>query len=257
MKEPGSVTSLDLIRKIYPGANPAEQSVNLLYDIIRQKLDLRPGQILHADSICCDEVNTIQYPAAASKMIGSFKMGGLSGYPFAGLAAINTAAQHIPEQGAMLISYGPHIGINHKGIPGELRRTGQSCDSICCGAVISSLQKLKEKMAIPDIHSEDDYQINRVQQILLKSESRLLGADHPVVEATEVMYEAIDEKIQDLISKSDLVVRHVFIAGMILINGDFDQGAYYQYRRLEHFDTVNNTRMSWLEEFNSKAEQNI
>ncbi|KEQ31781.1 hypothetical protein N180_11725 [Pedobacter antarcticus 4BY] len=254
MKEPGSVTSLDLIRKIYPRANPAEQSVNLLYDIIRQKLDLKPEQILHADSICCDEVNTLQYPAAASEMIGAFKMGGLSGYPFAGLAALNTAAQHIPEHGAMLISYGPHIGVNHKGVAGELRRTGQCGDSICCGAVISSLQKIKEKLTISDVNPEDNYQINRVQQILLKSENRLMTADNPIIEATAVMYEAIDEKIQDLISKSELGVRHVFIAGMILINGDFDQGAYYQYKRLEHLDTLNNTRVSWLEEFNSKAE---
>lgn len=253
MKETDSNILTELIRQLYSNATPASESILKLYEIIAAKLDIQPEQILHADSICCDEVNAIQYPAIASKMPGPFKIGGLSGYPFAGFTALNTVAQHVPENGALLFSYGPHIGVNSKGIAGKLRRTGQSDDSICCGAIISSLQQLQSNTLVAGTHSEDDYQINFVQQTLFHASQRIQQSSDPIIEATEIMYETIDVKMQHFIQACDFLPRHVFILGMVLINTDADYEAHYQVRRLEHFDTQLQLKTNWLEFFQAKT----
>ncbi|MCD8539389.1 MAG: hypothetical protein LRY55_06200, partial [Leadbetterella sp.] len=67
-------------------------------------------------------------------MLGPFKMGGLNGYPFAGITGMNAFAHHVPEDGAVIVFYAPHIGITAEGNIGEISRIGQSRNSACCGA---------------------------------------------------------------------------------------------------------------------------
>jgi hypothetical protein len=71
---------LDIIRKWYPQAITTIDCVNTLIDFVEEKLDLEPAQIMLADSICSDDVNSIQYPARANEFLGPFKLGGLDGF---------------------------------------------------------------------------------------------------------------------------------------------------------------------------------
>ena len=41
----------------------------------------------------------------------NFNMGGLAGIPFVGKSGFNAFTSHIPENGHLLIAYGPHVGI--------------------------------------------------------------------------------------------------------------------------------------------------
>ena len=49
---------------------------------MQRRLQLEPADIMLADSICSDDLNTIEYPERAYEMLGPFKMGGLVGFPF-------------------------------------------------------------------------------------------------------------------------------------------------------------------------------
>ena len=158
---------LALIRKHYPNAVTTIDSVNQLIDFIEDELDLEPGQVMLADSICSDDVNSIQYPSRAHELLGPFKMGGLDGYPFAGLTGMGAFASHVPDEGAVFVYYGPHIGITKTGTVGEIHRFGQSKNSSCCGAAKGALNKLL-KNEIKDGHITDiDYQMNTIEQIVL------------------------------------------------------------------------------------------
>lgn len=227
---------LQLIRKLYPNALTTIDYINKIIDYVEDKLDLEPSQIILADSICSDDVNSIQYPARALEFLGPFKMGGLDGFPFTGLSGMAAFASHVPDDGAVFIYYGPHIGISKEGKIGEINRHGQNSNSLCCGAAMGALNKLIHNVIQPNNITELDYQMNIIEQILYNQKEKILSAEIPLYEATEVIYEAIDKRIQDLIASTRYNCKYVIVVGAILINSDSDVGSFSSTKRFEVID---------------------
>jgi hypothetical protein len=227
---------LKIVAKFYPKAFTTTDIVNKFFDIVEDQFDLEPRQLMLADSICSDDVNSIEYPTRAYEMLGPFKMGGLDGFPFTGITGMNAFAHHVPENGAVFIYYAPHIGISKLGEAGVIHRIGQTKPSSCCGAAIAALTKLMNNEIKEDHITALDYQQNTIEQIFLKQKKRIVGATNPLVEATEVMYQAIDERMQLLIEHTDYPCKYLMLMGGILINGDHDMGSLTECRR---FDVIN------------------
>ncbi len=238
---------LDLIHKWYPKAITTIDSVNKIIDFVETELDLEPKQVMLADSVCSDDVNSIQYPARTQEFLGPFKMGGLDGFPFTGLTGIGAFASHVPDEGAVFIYYGPHIGITKNGTIGEIHRFGQSRNSGCCGAAKGALGKLTNNQIIAGNVTDLDYQMNIIEQILLNEKARILNAQTPLYEATEVMYESIDIRINELVDKTNYNCKYVILVGAILINSDSDMGSFTEVRRFDVIDLASNARKSHLE----------
>lgn len=233
---------LDRLRAVYPKAIPGHESATRLLNIFRSEFDKPPSKIMHADSICSDDINAIEYPAAAQEMLGPFQLGGLDGFPFTGLTGMGAFVHHTPEDGAVFVFHGPHIGVTKSGTIGEVLRPGQSKPSACCGAACAALAKLEAGELQPGQVDELDYQQNQLEQILLASSSRILSADNRIVEATEVIYEASAARIDQLVARTTFPCRPVVIMGAIVINGDHDVGAFVEVRHFEHLDTRNQSR---------------
>lgn len=142
-------------------------------------------------------------------------------------------ASHVPDDGAVFIYYGPHIGITKKGAIGEIHRFGQSKNSGCCGAAKGALAKLMNGQLAEGNVTELDYQMNTIEQILLRQKERILAAPHPLFEATEVIYEAIDRRIEELVEKTKYNCKYVILMGAILINSDSDMGSFTATKRFE------------------------
>ncbi|MBB3836523.1 hypothetical protein FHS57_000505 [Runella defluvii] len=224
---------LKIIRQWYPNAITTIDSVNRFIDFIEEHLDLEPEQVMLADSVCSDDVNSIQYPARTKELLGPFKMGGLDGFPFTGLTGMGAFASHVPDDGAVFIYYGPHIGITKTGTIGEIHRFGQHKNSGCCGAAKGALAKLMNDQIVEGNVTDLDYQMNTLEQILLKQKERILSAKTPLFEATEVIYEAIDARICELVSKTTYNCKYVILMGAVLINSDTDMGSYTSAKRFE------------------------
>jgi Limiting CO2-inducible proteins B/C beta carbonyic anhydrases len=240
---------LNIIRQHYPNAITTIDSVNKLIDFVEDVLDIEPSHIMLADSICSDDVNSIQYPARAHEFLGPFKMGGLDGFPFTGLTGMGAFANHVPDEGAVFIYYGPHIGISKKGVLGEIHRFGQHQNTGCCGAAKGALKKLLDD-AITEGHiTEIDYQMNTIEQILLRQKARITNAELPLKEATEVIYEAIDERINELVSKTTYNCKYAILVGAILINSDSDMGSFTTTKRFDVIDLETKSRKSYLTEY--------
>lgn len=227
---------LEIIRRHYPQAMTTIDSVNRLIDYVEGDLDLEPSQIMLADSVCSDDVNSIQYPARTHEFLGPFKMGGLDGFPFTGLTGMGAFASHVPDNGAVFIYYGPHIGISKTGIVGEIHRFGQSKNSGCCGAARAALAKLTANTIKPGIMTDMDYQMNTLEQIVLADRERILNSPGHLLTATDVIYEAIDRRIQELVAQTKYNCKYVLLMGAILINSDSDMGSFTTTRR---FDVIN------------------
>lgn len=240
---------LRTVRKFYPGAYATEVAMDRLLDVVEKQLGLRADQLMYADSICCDDVNIIQYPERAYEMLGPFKMGGLSGFPFAGVTGMTAFVNHVPVDGAVVVFYAPHIGITKDGQVGEIHRIGQLTNSPCCGAAKGALDKLLNNEIIQDDVTVLDYQMNAIEQIFLRHEKRIKNADNKLFEATEVLYEAIEQRINILISRTDYPCKHLIIAGGVFINGDIDMGSYCDYRRFEYLNLETGKRTDWMIDF--------
>jgi hypothetical protein len=224
---------LAIIRKWYPNAETTIDTVNRMIDFVEEELELEPAQIMLADSICSDDVNSIQYPARANEFLGPFKMGGLDGFPFTGLTGMGAFASHVPDQGAVFIYYGPHIGITKGGVLGEIHRMGQAKNSGCCGAAKGALAKLLNGEIEEGVLTEMDYQMNTIEQILWREKERITKAKTPLFEATEVVYEAIDKRMHELVARTKYNCRYVILMGAILINSDSDMGSFSSTKRFE------------------------
>ena len=227
---------LAIIHQHYPNANTTIDSVNHFIDFIENELDLEPAQVMMADSICSDDVNSIQYPARIQEFLGPFKMGGLDGFPFTGLTGMGAFASHVPDEGAIAIYYGPHIGITKNGTIGEIHRHGQSKNSGCCGAAKGALSKLTNNLITKGNMTDLDYQMNTIEQILFNAKERILSANIPLKEATEVIYEAIDRRIEELVSVTKYNCKYLLLFGAIHINSDTDMGSFNETRK---FDVIN------------------
>ena len=240
---------LAVIHKWYPKAITTIDSVNRIIDFVEYELDLEPKQVMLADSICSDDVNSIQYPARTQEFLGPFKMGGLDGFPFTGLTGMGAFASHVPDEGAVFIYYGPHIGITKDGTIGEIHRFGQSKNSGCCGAAKGALGKLENNQITAGNITELDYQMNTIEQILYLEKERILNAKTPLFEATEVIYEAIDKRINELVAKTKYNCKYVILVGAILINSDSDMGSFTEARRFDVIDLITNERQNYIERF--------
>lgn len=63
---------------------------------------------------------------------------------------------------------------------------------------------IDKQLNIIEGHITDiDYQMNIIEQVLLRNQDRILKAETQIYEATEVIYEAIDNQIDELISKTN------------------------------------------------------
>lgn len=235
---------LEIIKQYYPNAITTIDGVNRLIDMVENRLDLEPSQVMFADSICSDDVNSIQYPTRTQEFLGPFKMGGLDGYPFAGLTGMGALASHVPDNGAVLIYYGPHIGITKTGVIGEIHRFGQTKNSSCCGAAKGALNNLLNNRITEGNIADMDYQMNTIEQILFKQKDRIINSEIPLHEATEVIYEAIDARIHDLLSKTKYSCQYIILLGGILINSDSDMGSFTATRRFDVIELSTNTRTS-------------
>lgn len=233
---------LAIIHQYYSNAITTIDSINKVIDFVEGELDLEPSQVMMADSICSDDVNSIQFPVRANEFLGPFKMGGLDGFPFTGLTGMGAVASHVPIDGAVFVYYGPHIGIAKNGIIGEIHRTGQYENSDCCGASKGALHKLKNGLIEPGLITEIDYQMNTIEQIIFKEKERVLGAVIPLKEATEIIYDAIDTRINELIAMTKFNCKYIILMGSIQINSDTDMGSFSSVKRFELIDISTNER---------------
>ncbi|HYW49909.1 MAG TPA: hypothetical protein VE861_04840 [Gemmatimonadaceae bacterium] len=228
--------ALAIVRRHYPEAVTTTQAVNDTLAYLRRSCALTADRVLLADSICSDDVNSIEYPETARAMLGPFKLGGLDGFPHAGVTGMGAFAAHAPDGGAILIYHAPHIGVSRDGALGLIVRPGQDKQSGCCGAARAALGKLQAGTLTVAAPSEFDHQQGTIEQIFLRASQRILSAESPLKEATEVMYEAIAERIDLLVQRTTFPTRYVVLSGGILINGDADMGSFNAMRRLVRID---------------------
>ncbi|MCF0040914.1 hypothetical protein [Dyadobacter fanqingshengii] len=226
---------LEKVRKFYPNAVASSDFVLNIYKNLAGH-NLAPSQIMLAHSICSDDVNSIEYPEEGREMLGPFNLGGLNGYPFTGLTGMSAFAHHVPKDGAAMIFYAPHIGVSNSGELGKIIRVGQHEESSCCGAAALALSRLKNNEITWGEKPADDYQQHTLQEFLYNRKDRVLSAEYPIKEATEVILEQSGMLIDRLIQQTGFTGKYLFVVGAVIINTDWQYGSFLEMRRFEEWD---------------------
>lgn len=136
---------------------------------------------------------------------------------------------------------------------GEISRFGQSKNSGCCGAAKIGLSKLISNEIIEGDVNEYDYQMNTIEQILYKEKNRVINSENKLYEATEVIYDAIDKRINELVEKTNYNCKFIILMGAILINSDFDMGSFTDTRRFDVINLETSEKKSYLDNYLSNS----
>lgn len=219
-----------IVQNHYPTAVPCSQVANENLNYIEQELGGDCETTLLASCRCADDL-VLTDQTLSSDYDGPFQLGGLAGFPFTGKTGMTAYASHVHDGGTAFILYGPHIGINSDGELGELLRPGQSKCTTACGALTGAIVQLKSGNHPGS--SYDDFQQPQITEMLTPFKNRILSADSPVKEATQVSYELIHEQVNQLVDETidKFVCKRIVLVGGILINTDV--GAE-DYMTVEH-----------------------
>lgn len=227
-----SPSYLEIVKQYYPNAVYFENFGQTVVEMMRRN-GYPPEEVMLANSICSDDVNAMQFPPSLAKFLGPFNMGGLDGFPFTGLTGMSAFSHHAPDDGILMIFFAPHIGISLKGYPlesvGKIQREGQKKLSDACGAVRAALNTVlsnqvnpKTELFIPKPAGPLDMQQDTIVHILWKERERIIrSTKDKMIEATQIMFENIRERLKLLLPKDGHHPEIILIGG-IYINVDAD-----------------------------------
>jgi len=192
---------------------------------IEEKHHFSKDKLLLATSICADESNHTTELNSFTKSL--FHLGGLSGYPFAGITGLNAFLDHIPDGGSAVVIYGPHIGKNKKGELGFMQRYGQEGQSPTCGAlwgVVNTLNDYPDASFANELDQQFGYLIDK-----LNNEKDTIGTLN-IESVTKAMFQIIHNNLMHIIEKSKLKKYDfpLFLLGGTIINAH--DGNYFEVK---------------------------
>ncbi len=226
-----------IVRDYFPNALDTKDTSIRFMGRMQDEYKIDISKVLMATSLCSDDINA---PSTTffNVLFGPFIMGGLGGLPFAGKTGMTAFAHHIPDDGAALIFYGPHIGVTLEGDVGRMYRPRQEQPGNSCGALMLALSRFRENPDYEPVITEDDYQQKRLEASLLPYKEEILEARNQEVAITEATFKVIDEQIHKYLKSTakEFKVNKVALLGGIIINTDYGLDDYFAVRTFEVMD---------------------
>lgn len=214
------------LARCFPDALPGKAIHRRTADLLRPH-GMEPENTIYGQSICPDEINNEEGDLAnlmATYWGECFSMGGIGGAPFVGKTGFAAFSTHVPDDGHVIILFGPHIAISESGELGKYLRTGQKNESTACGAVLAAYDSCK---------SGDDFEfdINDMQQCWLREKltavmPRVMEDEEPLQALIFAAYEAVKENILDIVNCK-------FGTGKVVLLGGIQLNMPKQYE--DHF----------------------
>lgn len=218
--EPGT-PCYQTLHKAFPGALPGQGVHCRVKSILTDRYGFTPENTLFGNSLCPDEINFS--PRGIARLSADywgevFPLGGLGGAPFAGKTGFKAFSHHVPDDGNILILYGPHVGISESGEVGKYLREGQHEMSTACGAVIGAYHACCGMQDDQDIEfDEADVQMGWIKSQILPHCNRLRCQESPLAALTYQAFESVKYQINKVVN-TDFGNGRLVLLGGILIN---------------------------------------
>lgn len=204
----------------FPGAIPG----TALHERTKQVLGmfgLNSQNTIFGTSICSDEINNMKGDMAHTMedYWGEvFPLGGLGGVGFTGKTGFGAFSHHVPQDGNIVILFGPHIGISSSGEIGKTLRQGQLKESGACGAVLGAYGQCKDGNCN---QNHDDLEFD-MQQAYIRNKlaphiQRIQQEPVPLSALTQQAYKMVEESVVNIVD-NDFGSGNLVLIGGIQIN---------------------------------------
>jgi hypothetical protein len=226
----------DIIRKHFPRAQTWPQMTKEYLSKILDEYDIPLQKLLFASCVCPDELN---YRATSfdNSFRHAFYLGGLGGIPYTGKTGMAAYVSHVPDDGALFIFYGPHVGIDSDGTVGIIHRQHQQEPTYSCGALVSVLERMRKDIPFDwSLGNFEDLQARVIQKLLHNHKERIFNSDQYVLEAVKIIFDVSGCMLRQFVveNKKKYRCKHVFLLGGIIINTDVGQENYVEIQSFEH-----------------------
>merc|ERR1712217_208976 len=192
------------LHECFPGAIPGAALHARLSSFLAMEYGMVAENTLFGMSTCPDEINNRK--GSLTNMMSEhwgefFPLGGISGAPFVGKTGFGAFSAHVPENGNIILLYGPHVGISREGEVGKYRRDGQLQNSTACGAVIGAYNACCAGNGQQDLEfDEADMQMGWIKSQIAPHVERLRVQQNPMAELAYQAFEMVDAKIKKIVN---------------------------------------------------------
>lgn len=216
--------ALESLMSSFPQAYKAEDVARRAKRMLVNRYGFTDDNTVYGESTCPDEINHTEQSLGhfLSEDWGErFQMGGIGGCPFVGKAGFDALLSHAPDNGNVLIMFGPHVGISPEGQVGKYVRAGQQRCSTACGAAIAAF----EAGMTGDMADQGDKDIEQsfLKQAIGKQAHAISKAEVPMAELAYRTYQVVEGMMMELMhgigkSCSSTSFKQIVLLGGIQIN---------------------------------------
>merc|ERR1711953_309010 len=189
------------LNKHFSGYKKNADLVKFSQALLQVKYGFTNRNTLYGQSIGADEANHITGELADQMRHcwgHVFNLGGLGGIPFVGKTGFTAFSHHVPDNGNLLILYGPNIGVSPQGELGKLLRDGQTSLSATCSSAIDAYEAVLRGDQIPTGPTHD--MMTHLKRALVGKTDSIKNADQPMAALVRQMFELSDKTMRDIIN---------------------------------------------------------
>lgn len=210
----------------FPGATKGSVVMSKLMSAVKP-FGLQKSNTIYGQSICSDEINSDpgHLTTLLTKYYGrTFPLGGIGGAPYVGKTGFMAFSHHVPDNGNVLIVFGPHIGFSPDGEPGKFLRTGQAALSTSCGAVIAAYSQITSGANMRA--DPQDLEQSWLRGKLQSAASEVSESKQPMVDLVMKAYKKVEEEML-AITNTDFGPGNLVLLGGIQINMPYPMPGYF------------------------------
>jgi len=210
----------------FPSAMKGSAVMSKLFSAVKP-YGLKRSNTIYGQSICSDEINGD--PGHLSTLLTeyfgrTFPLGGIGGAPYVGKTGFMAFSHHVPDDGHVLIIFGPHIGFSPDGEPGKFLRTGQATLSTSCGAVVAAQSQLTSGANMGD--DPQDMMQSWLRRKLKPYSSAVAASDNHMTDLVLKAYKEVEKEMLDIIT-TDYGPGNLVLLGGIQINMPYPSPGYF------------------------------
>jgi len=211
------------LHRNFPGALPGQAVHSRIRTALEtDKYGFTPDNTLFGVAICPDEINNQKGSLAdiSREHWGEiFPLGGISGAPFVGKTGFKAFSHHVPDDGNVLVLFGPHVAVSESGEVGKYLREGQHSESTACGAVIGAYHAATNSLGKEDEDEFDeaDMQMSWIKAQLAPHVAEIGKQQVPMGALAHQAFEMVKAKINKIVN-NDFGTGYLVLVGGIQIN---------------------------------------
>merc|ERR1719433_2047315 len=210
--------ALRTVNKCFPGAMQAKEVARRSKRFLARRYAFERENTMYGESTCPDEINHMDCSLGAYMQQDwgeCFQMGGIGGCPYVGKEGYEAMLSHVPDDGNVVIMFGPHVGISPEGEVGKFSRIGQKKLSTACGAAIAAFNA--GSAGDYSDQGDQDIQQSMLKKKLGKQAADIAKAEVPMAELAMRAYALVEEMITEIATHS-ASCKHLVLIGGIQIN---------------------------------------